>query len=74
MSLTETDANASSEVPATAGGDAPLEATSNYQMKPSLQESFRTGIVKEIIRDVLQDILKGKSYHFLYIIEVATPY
>lgn len=46
-------------------GDAPLEAISNYQMKPSLQDSFRTSNVKEIIRDVLQDILKGNTQIFL---------
>lgn len=39
----------------------PLESTSNYQMKPTLEDSFKASNVKEIIRDVLQDILKGNK-------------
>lgn len=41
--------------------NGPLESTSNYQMKPNLQDSFKASNVKEIIRDVLQDILKGNQ-------------
>lgn len=35
------------------------DLSSNYQMRPNLNESFRAANIKDIIVDVLQQVLQG---------------
>lgn len=37
---------------------------SNYQIRPNLNESFRVANIKDIIVDVLQQVLEGMFVYF----------
>lgn len=40
------------------------ELKRNYQIRPNLNESFRSANIKDIIVDVLQQVLEGKLVNF----------
>ena len=45
------------------------EETSKFQIRPSFESKFKPGAVKEVIHNVLNDVLNGRSYENEYVAE-----
>lgn len=43
-----------------------LQISSNYEIRPSLQNTFKISKVKEILQNVLQEFLGGNNFHHFF--------